>query len=65
MGNTDKIQAYKTMRYGKIAIQLRRGLIDASEADHYFDEAERDCQALQAACENPAVRDIILKGLSD
>jgi hypothetical protein len=58
-----KLQNYKIMRYGKIALQVRRGLISADEAEHYYWEAERDYLTLVAACQNDTVRQIIENGL--
>jgi len=51
------------MRYGKIALQVRRGLISADEAEHYYSEAERDYFTLVDACQNDTVRQIIENGL--
>jgi hypothetical protein len=58
-----KLQNYKIMRYGKIALQVRRGLISADEAEYYYSEAERDYLTLVDACQNDTVRQIIENGL--
>jgi hypothetical protein len=43
----NKISEFKLRRYGKIAMELRRGLIDFDEASFLWDSSEHQFRELQ------------------
>ena len=62
----DGIEKYKITQYGKIAFQLRRGLINFNEAEILWNKIEMNCLDLQDLLkDNPDefIRTVIRLGL--
>ena len=62
----EKIQEFKIRQYGKIAINLRRGLISFDEAEHLWGEAEQKCldlKHLMNSADTDFVRSVIETGI--
>jgi len=59
-----KLFQRKTVKYGEIAIKLRRGLVTFDEAQYLWDQAEADHRDLLRVCENQEVAEIVLNGLA-
>jgi hypothetical protein len=61
-----KLEAFKIAEYGKVAVQLRRGLINFDEAQFFWDTAEhkyRELQEMLKVCETDTQQAVFVAGL--